>query len=155
MSVGEDRPKGDGDQFYASRKIDREFCPKGRSPHRSTHILNMGRYAYFHSTNKTKAPEAETVCYKFWFACQSSEIPWARDSIQYFINDYDEDHGLDLTPEQDAWWQKHADDYYPDPSSLPNDIKEILDDIGHEQYVAEDDDSDLDEYWDQRDRLLS
>jgi hypothetical protein len=114
----------------------------------------MGRWAYFHSTTDSKSAEAETINYKFWVACQSSEIPWASETKRYFIREYDENNDYDLTPEQDKFWRENQDDYFegyfPDLSAEVRDIIEL---ISNEEYIATDTDSDLADYWAERDDI--
>lgn len=111
----------------------------------------MGRWAYFHSTTASYSIISETITYKFWFGCQDSEIPYANESVRYFIKEYDEQNNLDLTAEQDAFWQKNQDCYYEHPiEDLPQEIQDALYKISNQEYIATDNDAELADYWEVR-----
>jgi len=104
----------------------------------------MGRYANFHSSDYS-----EDFTYKFWFGIQDSVIPWVQDHTEYFVIDYDEDDADydDFTEEQKEIWQKYERETISDPEVLSPQEKEVLQRVWSEQYIAVDDDSNLDKYW--------
>ena len=106
----------------------------------------MGRYAHFSAAGET----CEQHEYKFWSAIQESEIPWGKEEVTRYVQEYDEDEADDdeLTKKERKTWRKHAEKQYSEVEweALPEDVKGLLCERVEESYSASDDDSDLPAY---------
>jgi hypothetical protein len=136
------------------RKIDR---PSRRviSTTTRTHNKNtMGRYAHFnHSSGRYE--------YKFWFGIQDSIIPWAKETQEVYVQEYDEEEATkkNLTEAQKDIWRELSETELPlwdgdSGTEYPPEKQKIIDEFAWPSNIAEDDDSNLNCYWVETNNLI-
>ena len=99
----------------------------------------MGRYAHFHC-------DGDSYEYKFWFGIQDSIIPWAKESQNWTVQEYDEEIATrdELTDEQKELWKEWSDQEVDDFTEEMEFLKDVY---SWWNYSACDTADDLPKYW--------